>query len=35
MNSLEEDVLRGLSKDERATLRDLLLRALQDVPVEP
>ena len=35
MNSLEDDVLRGLSKDERATLRDLLLRALQDVPVEP
>jgi DNA-binding MarR family transcriptional regulator len=35
MDSLEEDVLRGLGKDERATLRDLLLRALQGVPVEP
>ena len=35
MNSLEEDVLRGLSPQERETLRDLLLRALEGVPVEP
>ena len=35
MDSLEDDVLRGLSQDERATLRDLLLRALQGVPIEP
>jgi DNA-binding MarR family transcriptional regulator len=34
MNSLEADVLRGLSEEERATLRDLLLRALEDVSVE-
>ena len=35
IDSLEDDVLRGLSHEERATLRDLLLRALQGVPVEP
>jgi DNA-binding MarR family transcriptional regulator len=35
MDSLEDDVLRGLSQEERGTLRDLLLRALQGVPVEP
>ena len=35
MDSLEDDVLRGLSHEERETLRDLLLRALQGVPVEP
>jgi DNA-binding MarR family transcriptional regulator len=35
VNSLEADVLRGLTEEERATLRDLLLRALRDVPVEP
>lgn len=35
MDSLEDDVLRGLSPEERETLRDLLLRALQGVPVEP
>jgi DNA-binding MarR family transcriptional regulator len=35
MDSLEDDVLRGLSKDERATLRELLLKALREVPVEP
>jgi DNA-binding MarR family transcriptional regulator len=34
MDSLEDDVLRGLSPEERETLRDLLLRALQGVPVE-
>jgi DNA-binding MarR family transcriptional regulator len=35
MDSLEDDVLRGLSQDERATLRELLLKALREVPVEP
>jgi DNA-binding MarR family transcriptional regulator len=35
MDSLEDDVLCGLSQEERATLRDLLLRALQSVPIEP
>ena len=35
MDSLEDDVLRGLNQEERATLRELLLRALQGVPVEP
>jgi DNA-binding MarR family transcriptional regulator len=35
VDSLEDDVLRGLSARERATLRDLLLRALEGVPPEP
>jgi DNA-binding MarR family transcriptional regulator len=35
VNSLEEDVLRGLNQKERETLHDLLLRALQGVPVQP
>jgi DNA-binding MarR family transcriptional regulator len=35
MDSLEDEVLRGLSQEERVTLRGLLLRALQGVPVEP
>ncbi|HSS59596.1 MAG TPA: MarR family winged helix-turn-helix transcriptional regulator [Solirubrobacteraceae bacterium] len=32
LDGLEEDVLDGLSPEERATLRDLLLRAMADVP---
>ncbi|MEO8687847.1 MAG: hypothetical protein ABI611_06475 [Solirubrobacteraceae bacterium] len=35
VNSLEDAVLAGISEEERATLRDLLRRALQGVPVEP
>jgi DNA-binding MarR family transcriptional regulator len=35
MDSLEDDVLRGLSQEERATLRELLLKALREVPIEP
>jgi DNA-binding MarR family transcriptional regulator len=32
LDGLEEDVLDGLSADERATLRELLARAVADVP---
>jgi DNA-binding MarR family transcriptional regulator len=32
LDGLEEDVLDGLTADERATLRELLARALADVP---
>ena len=32
LDGLEDDVLDGLSPDERATLRELLTRALADVP---
>ena len=32
LDGLEEDVLDGLSPEERATLRDLLGRAMADVP---
>jgi DNA-binding MarR family transcriptional regulator len=35
MDSLEDEVLHGLSPEERETLRDLLLRALRGVPIEP
>ncbi len=35
VDSLEDEVLRGLGEQERVTLRDLLLRALQGVPIEP
>jgi DNA-binding MarR family transcriptional regulator len=35
VDSLEDEVLGALSADERATLRDLLLRALDGVPPEP
>jgi DNA-binding MarR family transcriptional regulator len=33
LDGLEEDVLEGLTADERATLRELLARALAEVPV--
>jgi DNA-binding MarR family transcriptional regulator len=32
LDGLEEDVLDALSPDERATLRELLTRAMADVP---
>jgi DNA-binding MarR family transcriptional regulator len=32
LDGLEEDVLGALSPDERATLRELLTRAMADVP---
>jgi DNA-binding MarR family transcriptional regulator len=35
VDSLEDEVLGALSADERATLRELLLRALDGVPAEP
>jgi DNA-binding MarR family transcriptional regulator len=35
VDSLEDEVLGALSARERATLRDLLLRALEGVPPEP
>jgi DNA-binding MarR family transcriptional regulator len=35
VDSLEDEVLGALSAGERATLRDLLLRALDGVPPEP
>ena len=35
LDGLEADVLDGLSPDERATLRELLARAMADVPPRP
>ena len=35
LDGLEDDVLDGLSPEERATLRDLLARAMADVPPRP